>query len=87
MSDEFYASVPDEGVTLFDSEEEAREHCEDALERLAEESSEGWNENMDDLHWGRLVPTQFAKQVNERKAPPSSEFDTMCDYVLAAVPS
>jgi len=84
MSDgQWYVSDPDNGVTVFDSEAEAHAEAEVILAQFANASPDGWHENMEDLHWGQLLPSQVATQVNERKAPSGSEFDTLCEYVLS----
>lgn len=87
MSEQWYVSAPDEGIEVYDSEQEARDMAESILAHHREASHEGWHDDMAALHWGRLVPSQVATKINEREAPPGSEFDTLCEYVLKAVPS
>jgi hypothetical protein len=85
VKQQWYVNDPEDGISLHDSEDEARAAAREVLSDLAEYAGDGWPENMDDLHWGRIQPVQIAAKVNERPAPEGSEFDTLCEYVLKDV--
>lgn len=85
MSDLWYVYDPEEGMDTYATEDEAREAAEAALEHFRDKSSDGWHEDMASLQWGRLVPHQWACEVNRREAPEGSEHDYLCDYQLVTV--
>ncbi len=79
---QWYVIDPDEGISVVSTEAGARSAAETSLDGHADDSPDGWHENMPDLEWGRLVPMQVVQQTNTRPAPEGSEFDYLCDYVL-----
>jgi hypothetical protein len=81
----WYVYDPEHGLETHDTEEAARDDAEQLLEEYRDRSPDGWHEDMAALQWGRLVPYQWACEVDRREAPEGSEHDYLCDYQLVTV--
>ncbi len=81
----WYVFDPDNGIRFFDTEDEARSRAESILDEYRDDSSDGWSEEVDDLHWGEIANRHVTKQVNVVDTP-GGEFDFTCNYVFVEAP-
>lgn len=54
----FYVHHPENETELFHTEAEARAAFDALVERLGDQSSDGWHEDAESACWGELVPRQ-----------------------------
>jgi len=78
----FVVFDPQDGPEFFDTAEEAKARAEEILEDYKERSSDGWDEEVEDLHWGEYVVREEATQTVCEPAPEGSQFDEIWDYEL-----
>lgn len=76
----FFSYDPDTGFELHATAEEAKKNADEAIDYYRGYSSEGWDEQVDQVCWGQI--TQETVMVDKRPAPPDSEFSYFCDYQL-----
>lgn len=82
--DKWFSYDPDgDGFETHKTEQEAKESAEIAISWYRENSSEGWDENVEGVCYGRIH--QAVQMVDKRPLPESSEFDYTCNYRLAEV--
>lgn len=80
-SERWYVIEP-EGFELFDTEDEARQHCQVVLDHYADNaSSDGWPEEISRLQWGRLEPSEVAS-IHVSPNRDDSDFDEYWEVVL-----
>lgn len=89
--DQFYSYDPDQGFEEHDTAEAAESFAEAAIEAYRENADDGWNEEVESVHWGRLLPLGVATQQPVTD-PDSIErarergFESCVDYYLSAQP-
>lgn len=92
----YYSYSPAHGMNYFNTEEEAIEFANNAIQWYRNESPElGWDENVDLISWGEVK--QAAKEYNRREKPDVSllseeeredieaefgDFDCLADYQI-----
>lgn len=91
----FFSYVPEEGFNLHETEAEAREHAQDALDAERETAGEdGWSDNVTDIGWGevrgRVLETSRQEQCLKSNCDCDGyhgrDFDAWVDYALVEEP-
>ncbi|QHJ79642.1 MAG: hypothetical protein [Caudoviricetes sp.] len=73
----YFTYSSDHGFDEYKTEEEAKQAAEGMIQDFL---VDGWSEEVTSVCWGKIE--QHAVMANKRKAPKSSEFSYICDYVL-----
>lgn len=80
----WYVHDPEDCTSFYATETEARAAAEAVLDDMCEQSSDGWPESVNDLHWGEIATRYQTLQINVVETP-GCEFDSSCDYEFAEV--
>lgn len=89
MSYKYFAYCPDSGFETFKTEEEAIKYAQDAVDWFRDGASEGWDESVAQVCWGKIL--QEAKIVDEMSTKEaeeklgiiiSADCSGYCDYKL-----
>lgn len=82
----WYVHDPEDCTSFYDTEVEARAAAVRVLDDMREQSSEGWPEAVNDLHYGEITTRHETKQTNVVETP-GGEFDSTCEYEFVEVTS
>jgi hypothetical protein len=99
MTLDYFSFVPDDGVILHATSDEARQRCEEALEWFRREANDdGWSEDVEGIVWGSVRGRSEVCDVKTREAAKeegdedlvytmdSRGVDEVIDYRLVDVP-
>lgn len=69
-----------DGFETHFTEEEAKAAAQSALDAEADQASEGWSENVEEICWGKLHGSVF--ETSRGPAPEGSGFDELVTYEI-----
>lgn len=83
MKTQWYVRDPEDGLSVYDTEAEAKKRCEEILDEEQDRAAgDGWRDDMGDLEWGEMIVHQRATMVEESPAPEGSAFDSFQKWEL-----
>ncbi|MEG0209079.1 MULTISPECIES: hypothetical protein [Gammaproteobacteria] len=84
----FFGYDPDSGFNLFKTEAEAKSFAQDAIDYYKGESCDGWDEQVDQVCWGKVMQETVMTNKRECETPHEKEmFSFICDYELKDIKS
>lgn len=95
QQDMWFSYDPGDGYETHDTEAEARERAEKALQYERDEAGDGWNEEVTQIAWGKVIQ-RVEEKWRKHKPPPDqidedgydeegnnwSQFDELVEYHL-----
>jgi hypothetical protein len=88
MSEQRFVTFdPQDGPEWFETADEAKAHAEHLLDMYRDDCGDGWDEEVDTIHWGEYTCLGEVVQTKCESAPEGSEFDEYWDFELKSTPN